>query len=445
VGRPALSNKSRVRNAGLTLIGRFAILRDMLRNRRILCGWLMVFVLGQSLVAHADILLVLAPDISNNDQQTMLFALQQITGAVVRVASVMDAEDATESDRLGAPPAASQQALQSATKAWRRMDFDEALSQLESARELCLDGAPVAVCADLIFDAEFLAGAIYLAQGQGADADRAFRSAHAMRPDRVMDPGRFSPAVIRAFGVACARTEGLPALSVSLESKPTGARFQLNGRDAGSEVQLLPGRYAVSAHLLGHDATTKNVVVSADGSGPPLLRFDMQKLDENAAWQQVRRLLGEGPAGIGQKDARRLFRRFGVTHVVFAEQRNDAFLLFVSRPGSLERTALPAVATWDEIEKHAYRALLFDALNLTLPKAPIATSAAKVPPEEPRPALDADDGESETFVEMRAMPQADPKDDGRKKTSVARSPWLWIATGAAAIIVTSVAITMAAQ
>src|SRR5690606_35219529 len=136
-------------------------------------------------------------------------------------------------------------------RAYLAVRWDEAAARLTDGRNLALEVASAPGAVRLIAEVTLRLGAVELARGRSADADRAFRLASILAPDRSVTDVEFMPAVVAAFAAAQAR----PAVPTKVSfACATDATLVVDGVDLGRgprTAELDRGLHLVAATAPG--------------------------------------------------------------------------------------------------------------------------------------------------------------------------------------------------
>lgn len=165
-----------------------------------------------------------------------------------------------------------------------------------AAELLDVDGGP-----ELYGDLSLRLGAVELALGRGEDAERDFRLAAALDPERAVTDAEFKPEVVER--AAAARAAAPPRVVRRIEAVPRGAAIEVDGRAMGQaplEHELEVGLHVVVARAPGYAARAETVAVVASDAGAIVLRLDEDP--DAAAALGGRRALR---VGRGEEDATR--------------------------------------------------------------------------------------------------------------------------------------------
>lgn len=342
-----------------------------------------------------------------------------------------------------APPDEARAALDGASAAYKRLEFDSALQEIAAVEKSCLAAPVLDPCRPLLFDAHVLRGMIAVARGDRETADLAFLSAHAAQPTRVLDPRLYPPTVIRAFSRACADVQQRPAAEVEIASTPAGAVFRLDGAilDSRRPAVLAPGSHVLEAALPGFAPSRRVIDVSAAGVGPKSIVIDLAPLPEAAARDALRGLLADPAIDLGRGDLLPLCSRFRFDRVILLERdvKEASFSAEIGAAGETARRSLPSLDIRGGALPADFETALRGALGLA------AAKAAAGPPLTPARAP-ADDDEDDESSQIRERPENMPGQGTPPETETSdakrllRSPWLWVSVGAVLAVVAGVVI-----
>jgi hypothetical protein len=194
-----------------------------------------------------------------------------------RIAVVADPFGAARAGHARALEAEARVALAAAARlagdGWRAyLDVrpDEAAERLRAARDAAVVVGAAEGARALIADISLRLGAVELALGRPADAERELRLAIALDPGRAVSDAEFKPAVVAAHGAA--RIGAAPASEhTSLAILPADAALEIDGAPAsGTSAALANGLHLVVARAAGHRAGAALIEVRDHGDAPAL-------------------------------------------------------------------------------------------------------------------------------------------------------------------------------
>ncbi|MEZ4368261.1 MAG: hypothetical protein R2939_18580 [Kofleriaceae bacterium] len=177
-----------------------------------------------------------------------------LAAAVARARGLAGVGDpAVAAARVGARPeedaaaiAAAGRALAGAQEHLARFEANAAIAQAQLGASQLLTVAPTPTTTLLLTELAFTEGLAQLAAPGGGDAREALGLAHALQPERVLDPAVFAPEVIAAYRDA-ASPRGTGAISVEgdgtvwIDGRARGRAPLLVAADAGAHVVVVYG------------------------------------------------------------------------------------------------------------------------------------------------------------------------------------------------------------
>jgi hypothetical protein len=135
--------------------------------------------------------------------------------------------------RLASPPPADLESLRASlaagVSALGSLDAATARAAFEAVTAALEADAELASAAPDLLDAPLYLGVVALGLGQGAAADAAFQRAVRLAPDRAPRPGRFAPAVEKAYALARVRLEAVRPAVVRVRSEPADGDLFVDG------------------------------------------------------------------------------------------------------------------------------------------------------------------------------------------------------------------------
>ena len=186
-------------------------------------------------------------------------------------------------------------------------------------------------------EAHLQRGMTYQALGKDEDAGREYRMVLLLDPARKLDEAVVNPVVIERFEQV--RSDLVTSMkgSVSLLSRPNGARVLMNGRPVGHTPitipGVLPGEHYFSMHLAGY--RTWFGVLSAPAGGVEKQEVFLSEGKSIARVRLLRQALGSAAA------AEQLARGLGVDWLVLAS---------LSHPGGQSLAKLTAYSHADQLQ-----------------------------------------------------------------------------------------------
>ena len=304
-----------------------------------------------------------------------------------------------------------------------------AASRLGEARTRATEIVDLDGGLELYADVSLRLGAVMLALGRDDDADRDFRLAAALDPDRAVTDAVFKPAVVERYRKA--RSAAARPLSWRIAAEPAGAAIEIDGRAAGVaplSVALGRGLHVVVARAPGRAARAQAIVVADGGAGGVSLVLPVDPLVRAVRAGPVALAIGRSEREAGEA-ARGLFLYGELDQLVVAAavwRRGRPALI-----GQLCTAAPPGCGRPVEIEFAGPGALDRAAAGLVraLARAPLRYSLsllvdARVVDREPPPA------------------GAGGPAGGGEGSRWWRSPWVWVGASGAALAVTAVVLLL---
>lgn len=339
------------------------------------------------------------------------------------------------------PDADDRKALDDAKSAFQELKLERAERLAEKAESGCLEKLNAELCRELIFEARMLKGMAAEALGQKEAAAKAFRSAHAVDPSRVLDPRKYPPRTISSFMSACAAGERAGSAAVELASKPIGASFDVNGRPVDArKVNLTPAAHIIEASLSGYEPARTVLEIGMDSKGPGKITVPLKSLPDLGAWEDMRAGLSAPSLNLTEAGLSGLLRRFDITYVVLLEKSETAggFEASLGAPEARNLESLPAIGLPGEPVSDEFVESLKEALGIA-PQPEQAT--APVPEVAVEDETDEDDESSLTRIRTEDADESATDSENMRK--VIRSPWFWGSLGVVAAVVAGVAIASA--
>lgn len=298
-----------------------------------------------------------------------------------------------------------------------------AASRLADARTRATDVLDLEGGLELYADLSLRLGAVMLALGRDDDADRDFRLAAALDPDRAVTDATFKPAVVARYQKA--RAAPAAPLSERIEVDPAGAAIEIDGRAAGTaplSIDLARGLHVVVARAPGRAPRAQAVAIDEGAAGVVSLSLPVDPLARSVRTGPVSLGIGRSEHEAGQA-ARGLFLYGELDRllVVAAVWRRGHPALI----GQLCIDAPPGCGRPIEIAFAGPRALDRAAGELlrALARAPLRYSLSLL--------VDA------RVVDREPPPAPGGAGKGGEKTRWWRSPWLWVGVSGAAVAVSA--------
>ncbi len=188
-----------------------------------------------------------------------------------------------ESDSTNAGPsmASIEQRILRARRLYRDLAFQASLDELSRAQEELEVRLDAENTYEALDDAVLLRALNELALGNQQAARDALRQAVILRLERTsLDPAEFAPDVRAEYELVRNGLRREAPLPLATESKPSGAKLDLDGRPAGltpMSVRLHVGRHYLVFRSPGHVAAPR--IIDVDGEPMSVLRVDLDPLD----------------------------------------------------------------------------------------------------------------------------------------------------------------------
>ena len=342
--------------------------------------------------------------------------------------------------------------LLAAEAAYKRLALEDAAVLTADLDAECLAAATFETCRKLMFDATLLRGMALFALERTDEAAAAFRTAHTVLPEKVLDPKQYSPNILRAFAAACAETESAPRAEIQLIGEPSDAQLFLDGTAVqGTTIRPAPGRHFIEADLPGFDRAHRILDVDADSS-PKQVVLRPTPQGDVAAWTALTAAISDPKWTPTDPGMSYLLRRFRIDAVLMLDFKTDggAPAVQLARAGFRDRQPLPVVNSIQGELPSDFDQALKEALGLAKPQLAVIPAAVPEGPAYDDGADDEDDADVlEDDDEEDSSIQFDASDDAsgppEKQKNILKSPWLWISIGMVAAIVTGVVVAVQVQ
>ena len=167
------------------------------------------------------------------------------------------------------------------------IEFDDALATIRDAVVLLESEARTRQEFDLLAEALLVRGMAELGLGRDDAARESLLAAARLRPDRELDEGRYPPQVRERHEALRAELRAEPASSITVTTRPGGARLFLDGEPRGTAPDTLyatSGRHQLRVEAPGHATRTLAVVLAPTGEQ---LEVELPPLDADGAVAQI--------------------------------------------------------------------------------------------------------------------------------------------------------------
>ena len=194
------------------------------------------------------------------------------------------------------------------------IEFDDALATIRDAVVLLESEAQTRAEFDLLAEALLVRGMAELGLGRDDAARESLLAAARLRPERELDEGRYPPQVRERYEALRAELRAEPASSLTVTTRPGGARLFLDGEPRGTAPDTLyatSGRHQLRVEAPGHATRTLTVVLAPSGEQ---LEVELPAIDADGAAAQ---LATADPADLSEERGREALARALGTSLVF--------------------------------------------------------------------------------------------------------------------------------
>jgi len=173
-----------------------------------------------------------------------------------------------------AEPAAWEPPSAAVDTAWQQyvgLEFDSAVETIRAAVIDLESNARTPEHFDALGEAMLIRGMCELALRRDEAGRESLRAAAGLRPERVLEEGRYPPPVREAYERERAAVRAEPASSITVTVEPAGARLTLDGEEGGAAPATLhstSGRHHLRVEAPGYASRTLTVTLRPEGVDP---------------------------------------------------------------------------------------------------------------------------------------------------------------------------------
>jgi len=283
--------------------------------------------------------------------ETVLVVDAPLSDAASELASSDSGIHVAPPDEAASSTARAREMVESARRRYVAIEFDEALATIRDAVVLLESEARTREDFDLLADALLVRGMAEMGLGRDEPARASLLAAARLRPERDLDEGRYPPQIRERYEALRAELRAEPASSLTVTTRPGGARLFFDGEPRGVAPDTLyatSGRHQLRVEAIGFAPRTLAVVLDPDGEQLEVELPPAEPLDA------VAQLRGADEDAVSDAVAREhLARALGATRAVRARAAADGsidVIAFDLSSGDVQR------ASGGSLEE-AYRAL----------------------------------------------------------------------------------------